>query len=303
LETLANLDESGVMKVYEFFKYHALAPHTGPNTVPMYTGDDIIEYPFNLTEHPLWWSTFDEQYVKAWVYGSCEDWMHTYMHTSESPYSLEHTLVMPFCHPQAYPNPDPFGPFNGPYSMRARCIGDKHVHNVVFDYAKEYFTNYNEIGKIALLSFMEAHEGSLEVISQVDEDLSNFLMSPTIHAELNNTFVFVVADHGNHMSPFFLWTKNGIIENRLPTLFILTPKWFSERYPELAENLDVNQNRLVTAHDLYNTFIQLHDLPEFKQNVNYSANMEAIKGLFRSIPEDRNCADALVPDIMCICKK
>lgn len=53
------------------------------------------------------------------------------------------------------------------------------------------------------------------------------------------------------MSPFFLWTKDGKVENRLPMLFMVTPRWFKERYPEMAQNLLTNQNRLVNAFDMY----------------------------------------------------
>lgn len=270
----------------------------------MYTGSNKPEnassdFTWDLKAKPLWWSTFDDQYVKAWVYGTCEDWMSTYIQANSIPYDTQHFLVMPFCHPDAYPYPDPHGPFNGPYSIRRRCIGDRHVHNYLFDYAEQYYTNYQSIGKIGSFVFMEAHEGSMEVISQVDEDLSNFLQSPSIKAELNNTFLFVVADHGNHMSPFYLWTNNGILENRLPALFLLTPAWFAQRYPEMAQNLLVNQNRLVTAYDIHSTFMQLRALPEFNQSKN---NNKILGGLFSEISETRLCGEAGIPEDMCMCK-
>lgn len=43
----------------------------------------------------------------------------------------------------------------------------------------------------------------MEVISQVDGDLADFLLSGPVHDELNNTFLFLVSDHGNRIHKFF----------------------------------------------------------------------------------------------------
>jgi len=144
-KALSEIQDSGKADVHQFFKYHAQASHTGPNTVPMYTGGVDMTYatssiPFSFEKHPIWWHNFDpSQYVRAWVPGFCEDWPETYLNKPFPEGSMDHLMVMPFCHPDAFPLSNPYGPFNGPYSIRRRCIGDKRVHTYSIQYVKEFF--------------------------------------------------------------------------------------------------------------------------------------------------------------------
>jgi len=299
---LSEIQESGNATVYQFFKYHALGPHTGPNTIPMYTGAPDLAYSstsnlFNYDEYPTWWETYNtSRYVRAWIPGFCENWPETYLNKSFPEGTMDHLMVMPFCHPDAFPLQNPYGPFNGPYSIRRRCIGDRHVHSYSLQYAKEFFANYASAGKIATVSFMEGHEGSMEIVAQVDDDLEDFLRNG-LGDEANNTFIIFVSDHGNHMSPYFLWATGGKIENRLPALFIIAPAWFKERYPTLSENLLANQNRLLTARDIYVTLSELSQLPEFG-----GQGMSTPRGLFSVLP-DRSCGEADISKFMCVFEK
>jgi len=144
---------------------------------------------------------------------------------------------------------------------------------------------------------MEAHEGSMEIIAQIDDDLADFLQSG-LGDEANNTFVFFVADHGNHMSPYFLWAMGGKMENKLPAFFLLTPTWFKERYPTLVANLLGNQNTLFTSRDIYTTLTELSKLPEFGGNM----LPEALEGLWQILP-DRSCSEAGISERMCVFEK
>jgi len=265
----------------------------------MYTGGSgtADKSSFRFEDHPLWSDAYNKsRYVRAWVPGFCENWPETYVAKPFVEGSMDHLMVMPFCHPDAFPLQNPYGPFNGPYSIRRRCIGDRRVHTYSLQYAKEYFANYKNAGKIATVSFMEAHEGSMEIIEQTDDDLGEFLKNG-LGDEANNTFVFLVADHGNHMSPYFLWATGGKIENRLPAFFMTTPPWFQERYPTLSANLLENQNRLFTADDLYTTLRELSKLPEFGGD-----SIGGFKGLLEVLP-DRGCAEANIRDFMCVFEK
>jgi len=350
VQALVEIQESGNGDIYQFFKYHALGSHTGPNTIPMFTGavpqeDDANSTAipnwwkyvnasgnpfylnnsnpsgfagnresfnstkwrpnnssrdsFNFTKNPIWWQPYDpSKYVRSWIPGFCENWPETYLHENFKEGAIDHLMVMPFCHPDAFPLDNPYGPFNGPYSIRRRCIGDRKVHTYSLQYAKEFLANYKNAGKILTVGFLEGHEGSMEIITQVDDDLGEFLRSG-MGDEANNTFVFLVADHGNHMSPYFLWATGGKMENKLPMLFVKTPPWFKERYPTLSSNLLENQNRLFTAKDLYATLTEFSHLPEFGGS---NLNTTALQGLLNVLP-DRSCKTAGISEVMCVFEK
>lgn len=72
--------------------------------------------------------------------------------------------------------------------------------------------------------FNSLYVGTGEVIGTLDDDLAHFLESD-FYPHLNNTLLVLLSDHGNHMSPFYLWTPDGTIEHRLPALYFLFPRW------------------------------------------------------------------------------
>jgi hypothetical protein len=167
--------------------------------------------------------------------------------------------------------------------------------------------------------------GTGEVVGTLDGDLAHFLGSD-FYEYLNNTLLILLGDHGNHMSPFYLWTRDGTIEHRLPALYLLFPRWFISRYPTIEENLRVNQQHLIVAHDIFSTLTALSQFPEFGHpthttddidkmikvqsphqlqdvfaNNNRSFDSYPPWGLLGPLP-NRTCAQVGIPTWHCICE-
>jgi hypothetical protein len=97
----------------------------------------------------------------------------------------------------------------------------------------------------------------------VDSHLADLLSHVHQHdaAHGSETITILLSDHGNHMSPFFYLSQTGHAERSLPALFMLLPPSFMQRIgPSMVQQLERNQQTVLTAYDLYATFRHLHQL-------------------------------------------
>ncbi|KAM9942847.1 hypothetical protein ACTFIT_006240 [Dictyostelium discoideum] len=321
-ETLQAIQNKGESKVFQFFRYHSLKPFTDPNTIAMYTGYNSLNYdftdkknglpssaskhhPFNWQDNPMFFQSFrNDSYVTSWIYGLCEDWFQAYLKTDKPEDSIDHELVLPFCSPLAFPLERPFGIFEGPYSIRRRCLGNKHIHDKIFDYINQLWDNYYDVGKIVTATFMDAHEGTMEVIGIADKQFNRFIKED-MEQNLNDTVLFLVGDHGSHMGPYYMWAKGGSIEVSMPLLYIVLPTWFTNKYPHVEKYLLENENKLASPFQLYDTIRALSTFPEFGGIDVFDPtgeNRKQTKGLLGPIPNDISCLDLGIPHDFCQCK-
>ncbi|KAK5581021.1 hypothetical protein RB653_001048 [Dictyostelium firmibasis] len=320
-ETLQSIQNKGESKVFQFFRYHSLKPFTDPNTIAMYTGYNSLNYdtqdknnglqpsttkkPFNWEDNPMFFQSFrNDSYVTSWIYGLCEDWFQAYLKVDKPENSIDHELVLPFCSPLAFPLERPFGIFEGPYSIRRRCLGNKHIHDKIFDYINQFWDNYYDVGKIVTATFMDAHEGTMEVIGIADKQFNRFIKND-MEENLNDTVLFLVGDHGSHMGPYYMWAEGGSIEVSMPILYIVLPTWFTNKYPHVEKYLLENENKLASPFQLYDTIRTLSTFPEFGGIDVFDPTgqkRKQTKGLLGPIPNDISCLDLGIPHDFCQCK-
>lgn len=174
-------------------------------------------------------------------------------------------MIAPFCLPEYHDrNGNPHGNFKGAYSIRRRCITGRYVHTYVLDYTKQFINLYDGSNPwFFRSSFIEGHEGTAEVLSLMDDDLVDFFS--TINDDtLNRTAILIMSDHGLHMGLSYLFSDQGRTEHKLPFLATLIPERFLDAYPQLRENLDSNEQKLISAFDIYTT---LRDILNFDINL------------------------------------
>lgn len=87
----------------------------------------------------------------------------------------------------------------GANAITRRCIFGKDSFEHVLEFGKQFWNAYREDKKFLMLEFMDAHEGSGEVVTYLDEPLTRFLEN----ADLNDTTIILMSDHGWHMRSFF----------------------------------------------------------------------------------------------------
>ncbi|GFO28758.1 hypothetical protein PoB_005526300 [Plakobranchus ocellatus] len=131
-----------------------------------------------------------------------------------------------------------------------------------------------------------------------DDVYYKFLQDLVATDSLDNMVIVWFSDHGPRFGPI-RETYNGRIETSTPYIFFVFPPWFERKYPKLISTLKINQNRLSSHFDTYET---LRDLLYFKAGEKPSGKLsERGISLFREIPKERTCQQAGIPSEFCAC--
>ena len=140
----------------------------------------------------------------------------------------------------------------------------------------------------------EVSHNSFNAVQLIDEDLLQFLTEFNTKGYLNNTLLILLGDHGWRYGDF-RQTVQGKLEERLPLFTMTFPKWFKKKYPNLANNLETNTERLTSWFDVYATFNHLLKYPTKPKKMRHGIS------LLTKIPAERSCKDAKIPQHWCPC--
>eukprot|EP01127_Copromyxa_protea_P018988 TRINITY_DN6082_c0_g1_i1.p1 TRINITY_DN6082_c0_g1~~TRINITY_DN6082_c0_g1_i1.p1 ORF type:complete len:616 (+),score=98.22 TRINITY_DN6082_c0_g1_i1:78-1925(+) len=181
----------------------------------------------------------------------------------------------------------------------AACNVDRLTFQTIFDDMTNFWNTYEEYPKFAGVSLTFDHQAQPQGSACLDYGVVEFLEGLKNQDMFENTVVVLVSDHGSKVGQYFT-TPSGIKENMLPLLNIIAPNWLVDDHPDLFELLAENQKKLITHFDLYYTLRQLADFPNLSRpkelsEINYAYS------LFDSIPDTRDCDEAGIPRIYCIC--
>lgn len=145
----------------------------------------------------------------------------------------------------------------------------------------------------------------------IDDDFLKFLKSSNEEGLFNRTIIIILGDHGNRIDSIRK-TRVGQIEDRMPFVSVVIPKWIDKVHPQWRINLKKNRQRLLSAYDLHATFKQVLEtlvvdgsdagvkndrIPKhFKENKGNGVSM------LKEVSISRTCDDAGVPDAFCVCQ-
>ncbi|XP_064469513.1 uncharacterized protein LOC135384232 [Ornithodoros turicata] len=115
---------------------------------------------------------------------------------------------------------------------------------------------------------------------------------------MDRSLVVFVSDHGLRYGDF-RQTLMGRYEDRLPLCVMMFPPAFREMYPEIMENLRVNQHRLTTPFDIHATLVELAQFPGSRYQAEYRTRYGL--SLLHEVPENRSCNDAFIDAYYCCC--
>jgi len=255
VKRLETFHTSGIMHLNQFFRYGVIGFNTMRNSNGLFAG---MQYDNLHRGIPIWEEFRNRGYVTGIADDLCEDWDTVY--NNRTAVSSDHELLAPFCLPEYHDRDgSAYGNFKGPFSLRRRCITGQYVHNFALNYTKEFIDLYDGTNPwFFRSSYIEGHESSSEVLGLMDDDLERFFGSLK-EETLNRTAIIIMSDHGLHMGFSYVFSPIGYTEHKLPMFTTFIPEKFLDKYPEIRKNLDNNEQKLISAFDIYTTFRDILD--------------------------------------------
>ena len=153
-----------------------------------------------------------------------------------------------------------------------RCLYGKHNIDHSIEYTNQFWRKYSNNRKYSIILDNHGHEGTLRAIKYIDDSLVNFLEELFNDNLLKDTTVFLLSDHGTGMPSIYFTIDFFDIEIHLPLLLILVNDKKNIPYEKQYKYIHENQQTLITAFDIYNTF----------GNIIYGDNYKSIQTLSKS---------------------
>ena len=178
--------------------------------------------------------------------------------------------------------------------MLQRCLYGKPVYQYIMDYAVSFWETYPDLPKFFMAYIPEAHEWTGELVQYMDDPLTRFLKSLET-AVSQDTTIFLLSDHGNHLNGIYrlLKSEGPELEMKTPLMHILRRK--------TAKNDFVRQNyfKLVSMFDVHKTIVEVLNGNREKIEL---AEVKAYNIFDENVPGSRSCHDAgIIYDPHCIC--
>ena len=138
-------------------------------------------------------------------------------------------------------------------SITKRCLYEKTDIDYQYEYGLQFWKLYKNNRKFLMIVSNDGHEGTLEVIKYDDDVVFNFLNSLYKDNLLEETTILLLSDHGCPMPSIYYFNDFFQREKHLPMLFLMIPNKINETYYQQFRNIYENQQRFITAYDIYNT--------------------------------------------------
>ena len=255
---LYNLNETDKgFTTFQFLKYNTLKGLTIPNIKAMFYGIGLDDSKgINLVKY------FKEQgFVTGHTGTTCGKEIfsvNALLQSQELDFDgWDHENIALFCDQNFF---DPEYPLTkGVASILKRCLYGKNAFEYMIDYAKQFWDLYPDNKKFFRIHFNEGHEGTMELVNYLADPLFEFVKYFFDNKLLDDTFMFIVSDHGNHMvGPWAVIRPNDyIIESTLATLFFVIPNNDKLYKNGLYDIIHENQQIFITPYDIHDTLIHL----------------------------------------------
>ncbi|XP_055950879.1 uncharacterized protein LOC129984966 [Argiope bruennichi] len=179
------------------------------------------------------------------------------------------------------------------------CLDSQLEFDFIFDYLKLFAKTMGTRPYFGFTMVSAITHDDLNYAGWADEPTVRLLEGLLNTGALNNTLLVLFSDHGLRFGNICR-TYVGKFEERLPLMYIHAPKWFLDQYPEIAKNLQINQNRLMTLFDVHATMVHMLDLGKCQED---RSKVTLGKSLFEEISPYRTCADAHIESHWCPCQE
>ncbi|KAF9166850.1 hypothetical protein DFQ26_006700 [Actinomortierella ambigua] len=272
-------------RIFDFKHYNVLGRNSPPNKAFIYSGQPLD----NLRQGTHWlWDTYQEQgFTTAHSDGECGgqkglgDYVsgaitYEYAHVFRRVPAQYQMAEQMFCEnhdmhyaKQVWGQSCTLPPgvnydralmggmrWNTPY-----CAGNRALHEFIMEDLQGWLVSKKGQRRFATYSFMDAHSPGHHSIT-FDANFANFMEILLIGKDGNEPLLspqstlVIMADHGLHYGPEY-YSFSGFLHHHIPPLYMAVPRKTLADYPELAQNLETNQERIISHLDLHQTFHHL----------------------------------------------
>ncbi|CAL1265563.1 unnamed protein product [Larinioides sclopetarius] len=179
------------------------------------------------------------------------------------------------------------------------CLKSQIDYDFIYKYLQDFAQTMDTRPYFGFAMVSTITHDKLNNAGWADEPTVRLLEGLWNSGSLNNTLLVLFSDHGLRFGKI-RHTYVGKFEERLPLMYIHAPKWFLDQYPDIAKNLKINQDRLMTLFDIHATMLHLLDLT--KSQVERSG-LTLGRSLFEEISPNRTCDDAYIQTHWCPCQE
>lgn len=179
------------------------------------------------------------------------------------------------------------------------CVGAVPRYSLMLNLTLQFMKG---AGKRFCFTFIAdiCHDDS-NLVANMEDNLLDFLKILKSSGILENTLVFVMADHGPRYSEYRS-IYQGRIEERLPFMSMLVPEQVNNFIPSVKTFMKENADVLTTPFDIHTTILDAVGLNNLINKYKVPGS-ELPRGmsLLRPIPATRSCAEADVLAHWCAC--
>ena len=251
------------LSAYQYMKYQTFAHWTQPNVYPMfYSSRNEFGRKINIVKYLK-----ENGYITGHSGNLCSKESfdvenNEFINNGIIIEEYDHENIAMFCDPNYSSEDTPYPLFSGPYGILRKCLYGLDTFKYLIEFGKQFWNIYKDNKKYLRLSFQDGHEPSGQVVKYLDESLYNYLNELYENNTLNDTFLFILSDHGNsyfnYIYYYILRSDDSLIERGYGTLFIIVPsnkmKKIDKNY---YNNLEKNQQTLISPFDIHDTIIHI----------------------------------------------
>ena len=300
------------MHAIELFGYNKVADNTFPNLVPVLSGlseEELKQMCWpelsSVFDKCNWiWKNFSAAGYRT-AFGEDATWMGLFNYV-KSGFKEQPTdyYVRPFMKKAE----DDIG-HNKQLNAKL-CVGPKMTAAVLLDYVSKFAITMTSKDSFAFFWGTSLTHDFLNYPSLGDDLHANLLKHLQDTGSLNHTVFIFMSDHGIRWGGI-RQTYQGRLEERLPFVFFVFPKWFKDVYPAAVANLHKNAHHLTTPFDIYETLLDILDLGQIEKLSIQKRGEELGKvklkprqiSLFLPVHKSRTCAEAGIDAHWCTCQR
>ena len=272
---------------------------TPQQLIPMLTGYKEMELPSTLYRdrngsfvdvYPFIWNKYrDQGYVTGYAEDRVEYGIWTLRLRGFEKTPTDHYLL-PFYRMESTKS--------SVFRTRTHCIRNQTTFDYFLSYIDQFWSSYSQNKKFFFGFFKQySHDGYADG-SLLDLSLLKLLKRFNQTKDYRKTVIILMTDHGARFSAARR-TSQGKLEERLPFMSLIFPKFFRTKYSKEIQILQKNIHRLTTPFDIHATLLSFLSMDAPKDHRKHTK--ERSISLFNLIPAQRTCDDLALEPHWCSC--